>query len=95
MVRSDSMAMNSDTVLFDLKGNDDSIQVKEGSLPAIADKVKLTGRVLQTLITRVAEIVDDNPAKVALGFVKAIIHISQVSTTPVLYCIEAHYRLRL
>ncbi|PPQ91249.1 hypothetical protein CVT25_006388, partial [Psilocybe cyanescens] len=43
---------------------------------SIKENLKLTGRSLQTLINRGANIVDSNPAKVALGLVKAIIEIN-------------------
>jgi hypothetical protein len=42
----------------------------------------LTGRALQTLVTKAATIVDANPAKVALGLVKAIIEIKNVRFRP-------------
>ncbi|KDR71408.1 hypothetical protein GALMADRAFT_143693 [Galerina marginata CBS 339.88] len=43
---------------------------------SIKENLKLTGRALQLLITKSANIVDTNPAKVALGLVKAIIEIT-------------------
>ncbi|PPQ90908.1 hypothetical protein CVT25_007869, partial [Psilocybe cyanescens] len=43
---------------------------------SIQENLKLTGRALQTLIKRGADIVDSNPAKVVLGLVKAIIEIN-------------------
>ncbi|KDR79298.1 hypothetical protein GALMADRAFT_1363458 [Galerina marginata CBS 339.88] len=41
------------------------------------ENLKLTGRALQTLLLKAVNIVDTNPAKVALGLVKAIIEISK------------------
>ncbi|KAH9480078.1 hypothetical protein JR316_0006675 [Psilocybe cubensis] len=41
-------------------------------------KLKLTGRVLQTLVTRALEIADPNPVKVALGLIKTIIDVAQI-----------------
>jgi len=45
---------------------------------SIKENLELTGRALQTLITKAVDIVDNNPAKVALGLVKAIIEITNV-----------------
>ena len=45
---------------------------------SIKEGLKLTGRALQTLVKKAADIVDDNPAKVALGLVKAFIEIKDV-----------------
>jgi hypothetical protein len=45
---------------------------------SLKENLKLTGRALQTLITRAANIVDTNPAKTALGLVKAVIEIKKV-----------------
>ena len=42
------------------------------------ENLKLTARFLLTLATKAAYIVDSNPAKVALGLVKAIIEIKNV-----------------
>ena len=59
-----------------MEGNSQSAKPNAGS--SIEENLKLTGRALQTLITRAANIVDNNPAKVALGLVKAIIEINDV-----------------
>jgi hypothetical protein len=59
-----------------MEGDAQSARPNAGS--SIKENLKLTGRVLQTLVTRAADIVDDNPAKVALGLVKAIIEINGV-----------------
>jgi len=42
------------------------------------ENLRLTGRFLLTLVRKIASIVDSNPAKVALGLVKAIIEIKDV-----------------
>ena len=42
------------------------------------ENLRPTGRFLLTLVTKAATIVDNNPAKVALGLVKAIIEIKNV-----------------
>jgi len=44
----------------------------------VKENLRLTGRFLQTLVTKAADVVDDNPAKVALGLVKAIVEIKNV-----------------
>ena len=59
-----------------VEGNSQSARPNAGS--SIKENLNLTGRALQTLITRAANIVDGNPAKVALGLVKAVIEISNV-----------------
>ena len=61
---------------------------------SINENLKLTGRALQTLTARAADIVDANPAKVALGLVKAIIEINNVRH-PFLHCILTDYYSRL
>ena len=45
---------------------------------SMKESLKLTGRVLKTVITRAADVVDTNPAKVVLGLVKTIIKIKDV-----------------
>ena len=45
---------------------------------SIKENLELAGRALQMLTKRVADIVDNTPAKVALGLVKAIIEINNV-----------------
>jgi len=59
-----------------MEGNSQSAMPNAGS--SIKENLKLTGRALQTLITRAAPIVDNNPAKIALGLVRAIIEIKNV-----------------
>jgi len=59
-----------------MEGNSQTAGPNAGS--SIKENLKLTGRALQTLITRAAPIVDSNPAKVALGLVQAIIAINNV-----------------
>jgi len=59
-----------------IEGNSQSAKTNPES--PIKENLKLTGRALQTLITRAAIIVDTNPAKVALGLVKAVIEIKNV-----------------
>jgi hypothetical protein len=59
-----------------VEGNSLSAMPDAGS--SIKENFKLTGRALQTLAKRAADIVDTNPAKVALGLVKAIIEINDV-----------------
>jgi len=44
----------------------------------IKENLELTGRFLMTLVTKAATIVDGNPAKVALGLLKAIVEIKNV-----------------
>jgi len=58
-----------------MEGNSQSAKTNPES---IKENLKLTGRALQTLITRAANIVDTDPAKVALGLVKAVIEIKNV-----------------
>jgi hypothetical protein len=58
------------------EGNSQSAKTNAES--SIKDNLNLTGRALQTLITKGANIVDTNPAKVALGLVKAVIEIKNV-----------------
>jgi len=55
-----------------------SQSAKPNARSSIKENLKLTGRALQTLITRAAPIVDSNPAKVTLGLVRAIIEIKNV-----------------
>ena len=59
-----------------MEGNSRSAKPNAGS--SIKENLRLTGRALQMLITKAAPIVDSNPAKVALGLVKAIIEINNV-----------------
>jgi hypothetical protein len=59
-----------------MKSNSQTAKPNAGS--SIKENLKLTGRALQTLITTAAPIVDSNPAKVALGLVRAIIAINKV-----------------
>jgi len=51
---------------------------KTNAESSMKENLKLTGRAVQALITRAADIVDTNPAKVALGLVKAVIEIKNV-----------------
>ena len=57
-------------------GNSWSATSNAGS--TITENLRLTGRFLMTLVTKAATIVDDNPAKVALGLLKAIVEITNV-----------------
>ena len=57
-------------------GNSRSATPNAGS--TVKENVGSTGRFLLTLVTKAANIVDNNPAKVALGLVKAIIEIKNV-----------------
>ena len=50
--------------------------------PPVKDSLKLTGRALKTLVTKAADVVDNTPAKIALGLVKCIIEISDVRDRP-------------
>ena len=75
-----------------MEGNSQSAQLNAGW--SIKENLKLTGRALQTLIKRVAGIVDNNPAKVALGLVKAIIEINNVCYR-FSHCILTDYYSRL
>jgi hypothetical protein len=59
-----------------MEGNSQSAGLNTGS--SMKENLNLTRRALQTLINRAANIVDTNPAKVALGLVKAIIEINNV-----------------
>ena len=59
-----------------MEGNSQSAKTNAES--SIKENLELTGRALQTLITRAANIVDTNPAKVAPGLVKAVIEIKTV-----------------
>jgi len=59
-----------------IEGNSQSAKTNPES--SIKENLKLTGRALQTLITRAANIVGTDPAKVALGLVKAVIEIKNV-----------------
>jgi len=42
------------------------------------ENLKVAGRFIQTLMTKLPEIVDTNPAKMALGLAKVIIEIKKV-----------------
>jgi len=42
------------------------------------ENLKVAGRFIQTLMTKLPEIVDTNPAKMALSLAKAIIEIKKV-----------------
>jgi len=55
-----------------------SQSAKMNAESSIKENLKLTVRALQTLITRAANIVDTNPAKIALSLVKAVIEIKNV-----------------
>lgn len=57
-------------------GNPQSAKPNAGS--SVKENLELTGRALRTLITKAANIMDTNPAKVTLGLVKAIIDINNV-----------------
>jgi len=46
--------------------------------PTIKENLGSTGRFLLTLVMKAADIADNNPAKVALGLVKAIVEIKNV-----------------
>jgi len=58
------------------EGNPQSAKTNAES--SMKENLKLTGRAVETFITRAADIVDTNPAKVALGLVKAVIEIKNV-----------------
>ena len=75
-----------------IEGNSRAAKPNDGS--SLKENLKLTGRALQTLITRVANIVDDNPAKFALDFVKAIVEINNVRYC-FSHCILTDYYSRL
>ena len=60
----------------EMESNSQSAKPNTGS--SIKENLELTGRVLQTLTKRAADIVDNTPAKVALGLVKAFIEIKNV-----------------
>jgi len=55
------------------------------------ENLKLTGRVLLTLVKKAADIVGDNPAQVALGLVKAIIEITNVRCRSPYHVLTDHY----
>ena len=57
---------------------DNSQLARPNAGSSIKENLNLTGRALQTLIMRAENIVDDDPAKVALGLVKAVIEINNV-----------------
>ena len=59
-----------------MEGDPHSAQPNAGS--SIKENLKLTGRALQTLVTKAAPIVDTNPVQIALGLVQAIIEINNV-----------------
>ena len=42
------------------------------------ENLKITGRFIQTLMTKLPEIVDTNPAKMALSLAKVIIEVKKV-----------------
>ncbi|KAF5318574.1 hypothetical protein D9619_010743 [Psilocybe cf. subviscida] len=56
-----------------VEADSQSANVQSGS--SLKENLKLTGRALQTLLPKAANIVDTNPAKIALGLVKTIIEI--------------------
>jgi len=77
-----------------VEGNSQSARPNAGS--SIKENLNLTGRALQTLITRAANILDGNPAKVALGLVKAVIEINNVRyhfSNPILPVTDYYSRL--
>ena len=55
------------------------------------ENLEPTGRFLLTLVTKAANIVDSNPAKVALGLVKAIIEIKNVRCGSPRHVLTDHY----
>jgi hypothetical protein len=59
-----------------MEGNSQSTNPIAGS--STKENLKLTGRALQAFVTKATTIVDTDPAKVALGLVKAIIEIKNV-----------------
>jgi hypothetical protein len=59
-----------------MESNSESARPNDGR--SIKENLKLTGRALQTLVKKAAGVVDSNPAKVALGLVKAIIEVNKV-----------------
>ena len=59
-----------------MAGNSRSATLNPGS--TMKENLRLTGRFLLTLVTKAANTADSNPAKVALGLVKAIIEIRNV-----------------
>ncbi|KAF8157273.1 WD40-repeat-containing domain protein [Crassisporium funariophilum] len=56
-----------------MEGDPHSSKPHAGS--SLKNSIELTGRALQTLVKRASNIVDTNPAKIALGLVKAIVEI--------------------
>ena len=75
-----------------MEGNSQS--AKPNARSSIKENLKLTGRALQTLITRAAPIVDTNPAKITLRLVQAIIEINNVRYR-FSHCILTDYLSRL
>jgi hypothetical protein len=63
--------------LAETAGEPQAAPPKTGS--TIKENLMLTGNFLVTLVKKAADIVDNNPAKVALGLAKAIIDITEVS----------------
>jgi len=57
---------------------DDSRSAIPNTGSTTKENLRLTGRFLLTLVTKAANTADSNPAKVALGLVKAIIEIKNV-----------------
>jgi hypothetical protein len=57
---------------------DSSQSAEPNAGSSIKENLKLTGKALQTLITRAAPIVDSNPAMITLGLVRTIIEIKNV-----------------
>jgi len=63
-----------------MKFNSHSAKPNAGS--SITENIKLTGRFLQTLIMKLGDIVDLNPAKMVLSLATAILEIKDVSRPP-------------
>jgi len=56
----------------------DSQSVPAKTVSTTKENLKVAGRFIQTLMTKLPEIVDGNPAKMALSLAKVIIEIKQV-----------------
>jgi len=72
-----------------MAGDSRSATLDAGS--TIKEGLGLTGRFLLTLAMKAANIVDSNPAKVALGLVKAIIEIKNVRCHSSHHVLTEHY----
>jgi len=56
----------------------DSQSAPPKAVSTTKENLKVAGRFIQTLMTKLPEIVDTNPAKMALGLAKVIIEIKKV-----------------